>query len=611
VTVPVLWIIPIFPLVGALALMAVGRRASKSAVAVIGAGSVGASAVAATVLAIIRGRGPIAERLWSWFGPVGFDLRLDALSLVMVLVVANVALLILVYAIQYMREDEAYARFFAWMDLFVASMLTLVLAGDFVVLYLGWEGVGLASFLLIGFWYRDPQNVRAARKAFLLTRIGDAALMIGLLVLYDAFGTLRIERVLERAPMVWSPGAPLAVLAAACLLGGAVGKSAQIPLQTWLPDAMAGPTPTSALIHAATMVTAGVYLIARTFPLFELAPAVRTAVAIIGALTLLLGGRRALVERDLKRILAYSTMSQVGYMFLALGSGAYAAAIFHLMTHAFFKALLFLVAGVVISAAHHEQDIFALGGLARSLPLPYRAFVIGAASLAGFPLITAGFYSKEWILSGAFARSPLLYAAGLAGVLLTALYIFRAAFIVFLGEPRDVRDPSHAPMRVPIVVLAVLSLISGFMEVPRAFGAITLFSSIVSPVLPAAPDVLSPALESVLSLITASATLSGIYLAYRWFGPYARHSRMEARVLAFASRGPSFDRIYMLSVVRPFLFLTHALASDPIGRVYSAIAELASRANRALSWTQSGKLRWYLTALAAGAIVLLAVGLLP
>ena len=295
------------------------------------------------------------------------------------------------------------------MNLFVGSMLVLVLADNLLLLYLGWEGVGLCSYLLIGFWYKDASNGLAARKAFIVTRVGDTAMLIGLFILFHTLGTLQIQDLMHRASAHWAVGSPYAIAAAALLLGGAVGKSAQLPLQTWLPDAMAGPTPTSALIHAATMVTAGVYLIARTHVLYTLAPQVQFAVAVVGAATLLLAGFSALTQPDIKRVLAYSTISQIGYMFLALGVGAWAAALFHLMVHAFFKALLFLAAGIVIDALHHEHNIFRMGGLRKELPIAFWTFLIGGCSLAGLPLVTAGFVSKDLILWSAWtspARRP-------------------------------------------------------------------------------------------------------------------------------------------------------------------------------------------------------------
>src|SRR5699024_3271746 len=342
------------------------------------------------------------------------------LSVTMISVVTGVGFLIHLFSSWYMTEDLAgghgYPRFFAYMNLFILSMLLLVLGDNLLLLYMGWECVGMCSYLLIGYHYKDYDNAWAAYKAFITTRVGDVALAIGLFILFTTFGTLNIQELLQAAPEAWANGNTMANLAALCLLGGAVGKSAQLPLQTWLPDAMAGPTPVSALIHAATMVTAGVYLIARMHTIFELAPAVLTLVAVVGTITLLLAGFAALVQTDIKRVLAYSTMSQIGYMFLALGVGAWDAAIFHLMTHAFFKALLFLTSGSIIIACHHEQDMFKMGGLWKSLKLPYVVFVIGSASLSALPLITAGYFSKDEILELTFLNGHhFMWLAAMAG----------------------------------------------------------------------------------------------------------------------------------------------------------------------------------------------------
>src|SRR6516225_4306352 len=442
-----LWLIPAIPFGSAFILATLAPRWPRKVTAVLGTGAIAASSAMSLLIAAEFLRNPpsgnaFTQVLWRWIDVAGFRpdvaLYLDALSLIMIAVVTLVAFLIHLYSTEFMAGDDGYARFFAYMNLFVASMVTLVLANNLLLLYLGWEGVGLCSFLLIGFWYREPQNVRAARKAFVVTRCGDTAFALGLFLLFTRLGTLDIQDVMHRASAQWSPGNSAAILAAALLLGGAVGKSAQLPLQTWLPDAMAGPTPTSALIHAATMVTAGVYLIARTHTLFQLAPQVQFIVAIIGAATLLLSGFSALAQRDIKRVLAYSTISQIGYMFLALGVGAWTAAIFHFLTHAFFKALLFLAAGILINALHHEHDMFRMGGLRRELPIAFWTFLVGGSALAGLPLITAGAYSKDLILWDEWSSplgAPGLWAAGIAGVFLTSLYTFRLIFLVFFGRP--------------------------------------------------------------------------------------------------------------------------------------------------------------------------------
>ncbi|MEO8324861.1 MAG: NADH-quinone oxidoreductase subunit L, partial [Nitrospirota bacterium] len=407
-----LWLSVAIPLASALVLAVLGSRCSHRVVGALGVGSIGVSAVITMLVATDFVSAPPAGHayskiLWTWISVADFQphigFYLDALSLVMVLVVTFVSFWIHLYSAEFMRHDEGYSRFFAYMNLFVASMLTLLLADNLLLLYLGWEGVGLCSYLLIGFWYRNPANGLAARKAFIVTRVGDTAMLLGLFLLFTSLGTMQIQDLMHRASDQWSEGSMLAVAAALLLLVGAVGKSAQLPLQVWLPDAMAGPTPTSALIHAATMVTAGVYLVARTHVLFTLAPAAQLTVAAVGAATLLLAGCSALTQHDIKRLLAYSTVSQIGYMFLALGVGAWSAAIFHFVTHAFFKALLFLGAGVIIQALHEEHSIFRMGGLRKELPVAFWTFLIGGCSLAGLPFITAGFYSKDLIIWGAWS----------------------------------------------------------------------------------------------------------------------------------------------------------------------------------------------------------------
>jgi NADH-quinone oxidoreductase subunit L len=399
-----------------------------------------------------------------------------------------------------------------------------------------------------------------------------------------------------------------------------VGKSAQLPLQTWLPDAMAGPTPVSALIHAATMVTAGVYLIARTHVLYAAAPAVQTAVGAIGAVTLLLAGFSALAQNDIKRVLAYSTISQIGYMFLALGVGAWSAAIFHFMTHAFFKALLFLAAGVVIMSLHEEHDITKMGGLRTRLPVAFWSFLIGAASLAALPLITAGFYSKDLILWQAWSvplGNPVLWAAGWIGALLTGAYIFRVVFIVFFGAARS--EPGARPgfrMTLPLVVLSVLALIGGFVELPPILGNVHLFSAFLAPVLPAPAEAQSAAVELVIEALAIVASLAGIYAAYvlflkdrQWSARLARTSA-GAALRAFWHGGWGFDAAYDRLFVRPYVEAARVNRGDFVDAIYGALAALCRSSYRALSRTQDGLLRHYAGAVAGGAALIVALALL-
>ncbi|MBD3225759.1 MAG: NADH-quinone oxidoreductase subunit L [Caldithrix sp.] len=622
-----LWLIPALPFAGFLILALFGSRLSRQSAAVIGVGSVGLSAILTLGIAIRFISSPPADHafsqmLWQWISVDAFQpaitLYLDALSLVFIFVITFVGFFIHLYSSLFMYEEEGYSRFFAYMNLFVGSMLTLVLGNNLLLLYLGWEGVGLCSYLLIGFWYKDSENGYAARKAFVVTRVGDTAMAIGLFLLFTSFGTLDIQKLLQQAPQEWTINSTQAVLAAALLLGGAVGKSAQLPLQTWLPDAMAGPTPVSALIHAATMVTAGVYLIARTHVLFTLAPAVQTAVAVVGALTLLMAGFTALTQRDIKRVLAYSTISQIGYMFLGLGVGAWSAAVFHFMTHAFFKALLFLGAGVIIFVLHHEHDMFKMGGLRKKLPVTFWTFLIGSASLAALPLITAGFYSKDMILWYTFAGeqgNDWLWAAGLAGAFITSIYTFRMVFVTFYGEAQA--EITHKPgmqLKVPLIVLAVFSLIAGFIELPHTLGHLTLFSHFMHSALPPT-EVLheSVSLELLLQVIAAIAVLLGIYIAYHIFirnrsiANNLTASGPGALLHRFWYSGWGFDKVYDTLFVNPLVWFAKINRNDFIDLIYTGIAGTSREFHRQLTRTQTGRLRWYATGIVIGAIITITV----
>ena len=437
----IIWLIPLMPFVSSIILMLFGRKLRRSHVGYLGVSSVGMSALLTLLLAIefMQNQEILETLVWTWmqvgsFAP-GISFYFDGLTLVMMSVITGVGFLIHLFSTEFMEEDPSYARYFAYLNMFVASMLILVMADNLLLLYLGWEGVGVCSYLLVGFWYQHSANGHAARKAFIVTRIGDTAMALGLLLLFTHLGTLDIQVMMGKANQVWEVGENIPLIACLLLVCGAVGKSAQLPLHTWLPDAMAGPTPVSALIHAATMVTAGVYLIARTHGLFLLAPDAMIVVAIIGVVTSLMAAFTALMQTDIKRILAYSTISQIGYMFLALGVGAWSAGIFHLMTHAFFKALLFLGSGAIIHCLHHEHNIFKMGGLRTRMPVTFWSFMIGSAALAALPM-TSGFFSKDQILLQAYQLpdlGPGLWMAGLLGALLTAIYSFRLVFVVFFG----------------------------------------------------------------------------------------------------------------------------------------------------------------------------------
>ena len=618
-----LWLIPAFPFLGFAFLILAGARLPQRLKALIGAGTVAASAVAATIVAVRFIASPpegsvYVERLWNWMHTGNFNpavaLYLDPLSVVMVLVVTWVGFLILLYSTYFMAGDDGFGRFFAYMDLFVGFMLILVLADNFLLLYLGWEGVGLCSYLLIGFWYKEEENVRAALKAFIVTRIGDAALAVGLFLIYYNLDTLNIQEAAAHAPEEWLIGSLAANAAAALLLGGALGKSAQLPLQTWLPDAMAGPTPTSALIHAATMVTAGVYLIARCHTFFVIAPAVQTAVAITGAFTLLVAGSSALVQRDIKRILAYSTISQVGYMFLALGVGAWAASVFHFMTHAFFKALLFLCAGLVIKALDNEHDIFNMGGMKRKLPFVFWTFLIGSASLSAVPFVTGGFFSKDLILFQTWIY-PLgglhLFIAGLIGSFLTSIYSFRILFIVFYGEAgQEVERVKSRAATTSLTALTILSIVGGYIEIPRPLGNVTIFSDFLKPVLPeASPAITGTGTFIIFLVVSIICSLGGIYAAYILF--IIKRNQVESLATGvpgnvfhrFLFTGWGFDLIYDVLIVRPFVYLTRLNRGDIFDLFYRAIEFFCGAVYGFVRTTQTGNVRWYAAAVAFGAVV--------
>ncbi len=594
--------IPALPLLSSLLLLLVGGRLSNRLVTLFGVGSVLASALlsASLIAALAAADGvAISVRFVPWFSSFGltvdFGLYVDGLSAVMLGVITGVGLLIHLYSAAYMAGDDGYARFFGYLNLFVGAMLLLVLADDFLLLYLGWEGVGLCSFLLIGFWYKDPANGYSARKAFVVTRVGDIALAVALLIFIQQFNTLHIQTVVERAQQQWT-ASDWPFWVALLLLGGAVGKSAQLPLQTWLPDAMAGPTPVSALIHAATMVTAGVYLIARTHGIFLLSAQVMELVALVGALTLFLAACSALVQHDLKRVLAYSTISQIGYMFFALGAGAFSAAIFHLMTHAFFKALLFLAAGQVILSLHHEQDLRRMGGLLRRMPFSALCFAIGCAALAALPL-TSGFYSKDAILLQAYGLQggSLAWWLALAGALVTALYSLRLFLKLFVGEAVTEPAPDMRPtLVVPLAVLCLLALFGAL--IPQSLG-----------------KVFAP-----LAVFEVPAAVQGAILIMPWLGLLAggllwRHGdavrqRWAGSPLARSWRaGWGFDALYDALLVRPLLLLARLNRNDLADQPVRLIAWFSGRGHAWLSITQNGRLRRYAAGIVLGAVLMLAV----
>jgi len=608
----------IFPLIGFLILAFMRDKLTEQVARIVGVGSMLLSALCTLVVSYTfltsYPAGTVVEMpLWTWF-QVGdfapsFGLSFDGLALTMTAIITGIGFLIHMFAAWYMKGDTGFARFFSYMNLFVASMLLLVLADNLFLLYLGWEGVGICSYLLIGYYYHDRANGRAAMKAFTVTRVGDVFLAFGLFLLFREFGTLHIQEIITRAPEVFDLNNPIMMLTTMMLVGGAMGKSAQLPLHTWLADAMAGPTPVSALIHAATMVTAGVYLIARLHPLFELTPGILLYwVGGVGALTLVVAGFCALAQTDIKRILAYSTMSQIGYMFLALGVGAWQGAIFHLMTHAFFKALLFLASGAVILAVHHEQDIFKMGGLRKKIPLVFWCYIIGGGALAAIPWVTVGFYSKEAILWETYATGHLvLFYMGVFGAFLTAIYTFRMIWIVFFGEEKThAHKLSGVSYWLPLTVLLVLSTAVGAWITPPLQGVLP---QSVGHLLEVAGQAEA---KHTAEYIAMGAMLAGLVLAAllyvvnkgRLLTSFKR-SRVGGALYHWCYHGLGFDALYDLLFVKPFLFIGRLLKADPIDKTWYVLPKLASAGNKVLSATQTGSLRGYAASFGLGVAVLL------
>jgi NADH-quinone oxidoreductase subunit L len=586
---PWLWIIPALPLAAVLLNLLIGDRLGKAGTTVLACGSV-IVAFGFALRAVLHLAGlpeserHVVEACWTWMrvGDFSADVSflLDPLSAVMVLVVTGVGSLIHVYAIGYMSHDPSFRRFFLYLNLFMFAMLTLVLADNYLLLFVGWEGVGLCSYLLIGFWYERPSAAEAGKKAFIVNRIGDFGFMLGAFMLIAATGSLNFDQVFAAAPHVFAAGGAAITLATLLMFLGATGKSAQIPLFTWLPDAMEGPTPVSALIHAATMVTAGVYMLARSHILFQLAPASMEVVAVIGAATALMAATIGLAQNDIKRVLAYSTVSQLGYMFMACGVGAFGAGIFHVMTHAFFKALLFLGAGSVIHALSDEQDMRNMGGLAPRLPWTHATMAVATLAIAGVPFFS-GFFSKDEILADAWASGHFgIWAVGIVGAALTAFYMTRLYVLTFRGPSRLSHDAEHhlhespPSMIAPLVVLAVLSFAGGYVGIPFQEGGHA-FARWLRPVMEAGDVVpvhheLSHGAEWALLLVSVLVALGGIGAAFQAYlqNPDLATSLRErfAGVYRVLEHKYWVDEIYDAWVVQPFM-----AASQWLWRVWDTV----------------------------------------
>ncbi len=621
------YLIPLFPLIGFL-INGLGRKQlSKGMTGIIGSGSVLASFIVSVWVFIQVKNGATHVAHYFDFINVGdlripFAFQIDQLSSLFLLIITGVGFLIHVYSTSYMHEEksEHFARYFAYLNLFVFSMLLLVMGANFVIMFIGWEGVGLCSYLLIGFWFKKDEYNKAANKAFIMNRIGDLAFLIAIFWLIKTLGTVSYDQVFAAENIAKLKGSDITAITLLLFIG-ATGKSAQIPLYTWLPDAMAGPTPVSALIHAATMVTAGIYMIARSNILYSLAPSTMTIIWVIGLATALLAATIALKQNDIKKVLAYSTVSQLGYMFLALGTGSYVAAVFHVMTHAFFKALLFLGSGSVIHAMGGEQDIRKMGGLSKYMKITNITFLIGCLAIAGIPGLS-GFFSKDEILAGAFVKSPAIYIIGLFTALLTAFYMFRLYATTFRGSFRGTHEQEHhlhespAAITIPLIILAILSIVGGYVGVPEFImhGAHAL-NDFLAPIFAQSHAVLgahpiSHDTEWMLTGISAALILVVVIFAWTKFSKKA--DTAEATGLGKVLENKWYvDELYNKAVVQPLNKLGGILNTWVekwfIDGIVNGVGRLVNYGSRQLRLLQSGQVGSYVLLMVISMLVIFVV----
>jgi NADH-quinone oxidoreductase subunit L len=612
------WLIPVLPLIGFL-INGLGRKSlSKSLSGIIGSGVILGSFVLSLLVFFQVKNGNTATihffdfiRLDNF--KIGFDYKIDQLSSLFLLIITGVGFLIHVYSTSYMHDEENmnFAKYFSYLNLFVFSMLLLVMGGNFVIMFIGWEGVGLCSYLLIGYWFRNTDYTDAAKKAFIMNRIGDLGFLLALFWLITKIGSVQYDVIFSAASLAKLSATDITGITM-LLFVGATGKSAQIPLYTWLPDAMAGPTPVSALIHAATMVTAGIYMIARSNALFSLAHQTQTVITIVGLATALLAASIAIKQNDIKKVLAYSTVSQLGFMFLALGTGNYVAAVFHVLTHAFFKALMFLGSGSVIHAMGGEQDIRKMGGLHKHMKITSVTFFIGCLAIAGIPGFS-GFFSKDEILAGTFAHSPVLYGIALFAALLTAFYMFRLYIVTFTGTFRGTHDQEHhlhespAAMTFPLIVLAILSVIGGYVGVPEVLGGHHELASYLSPVVKSAEHHLDHNTEYMLMGLSTILVLISISFAWMKFKNYKVEG--EANGLGKVLENKWYvDELYQAAIVNPLksisAFFNNIIESKLIDGAVNGVGKAVNYSSRQLRWLQSGQVGAYVLLMVIGMLIL-------
>ena len=627
------WLVPVFPLIGFL-INGVGRNFwSKTLVSWIGSVAILASFVLSLGIFLELNASDVKSftvPLFDWIQVgalrIPFSFLVDPLSSIMLLIVTGIGFLIHVYSAGYMHNDGGFAKFFAYLNLFIFFMLLLVLGSNYVVLFIGWEGVGLCSYLLIGFWFTNANYASAAKKAFVMNRIGDLGFLLAVFFIYSTFGSVEFANVFPQAALLPS-GSTILVVITLLLFVGATGKSAQLPLFTWLPDAMAGPTPVSALIHAATMVTAGIYMIARSNILFTLAPLTMDIVAIVGLSTAIVAALIAITQNDIKKVLAYSTVSQLGYMFLGLGVGAYTGAFFHVITHAFFKALLFLGAGSVIHAMHHEQDMRNMGGLKAKLPITFFTMLMGTIAISGLPPFS-GFFSKDEILAHVYEHNPTLWVIGVIGAMLTAFYMFRMLFLTFWGSFRGTKEQekhlheSPKSMTIPLVVLAILSVFGGLIGVPEVLGGQHWLAQFLSPVLVYTKAVsgeavpLDHATEYLLMGISVGAALLAIGIAYVTYVSRKVLPISDAENRSFLSKLSYhkfyIDEVYEALITRPLdaisTFFYKVVDKLGIDGLVNGAGTTAKEASKTLRLIQTGNVGFYIFMMVAGIVALLIYG---
>jgi NADH-quinone oxidoreductase subunit L len=614
------WLVPALPLLGFLITGLANKRLKHNQAGIIASAAVSISFLLSLVLFFAlrsSGQESATITLFNWIAigdmNIPFAFLIDHLSLTMMLIITGVGALIHIYSIGYMKDDERVNAFFAQMNLFTFSMLLLVMGANYLVLFIGWEGVGLCSYLLIGFWFKKPDFNYAARKAFVMNRIGDLGFILGIILLFFTFKSVTFSDIFSQASAL-QVGAPVITLITLLLLVGAVGKSAQIPLFTWLPDAMAGPTPVSALIHAATMVTAGIYMIARSSILYNLAPVTLNVIIVIGLTTAIMAAIIGLKQNDIKKVLAYSTVSQLGYMFLALGLGAYSTAVFHLTTHAFFKALLFLGAGSVIHAMSGEQDIRKMGGLRKKMPVTYFTFLAATLAISGIPPF-AGFFSKDMILNKAFEHNIIIYILALAGALITCFYMFRLLYLVFFGEQRLSGAHPHESKRVmtiPLILLAILSVFGGFLNIPSLFSGNSNFSNYLqSAVFSKVTEEISHSTEIGLIILSVLLLSLVILYAYRTYVKRENIPSVDGEPQPFFRRLVTnkfyIDEIYIATFEKPFGFLSdlffHKVENGILDPAVDRIGSNTQRIGTLVRKLQQGNISFYLFAMVAGILL--------